>query len=217
MSYVAVDHLVVAAASLAQGEDWCRRTLGVVPAAGGKHALFGTHNRVLAIGSQAFPQCYLEIIAVDPEAPAPAHPRWFGLDAVDLAAGPRLIHWVGRSPMLDMHRWGLINVGEAPGDPISASRPTPQGLLQWQILVRADGRLGHAGALPTLIQWQGAHPTDALPASGVSLHALQVNRLPARVCEVLRLRGVEPVSDDGPALRALLHTPLGAVSLHSTP
>jgi hypothetical protein len=31
---------------------------------------------------QATPKiwCYLEIIATDPEAPAPGRPRWFGLD-----------------------------------------------------------------------------------------------------------------------------------------
>lgn len=217
MSFVAVDHLVVAAATLHEGAAWCERTLGVAPDAGGRHALFGTHNRVLAIGSASHPQAYLEIIAIDPEAPAPARPRWFGLDAIDLGGGPRLIHWVGRSPMLDMHRWGLINVGEAPGDPVAASRPTPAGLLQWQILVRADGRLGHGGALPTLIQWQGAHPTEAMPARGLALQALVVNHLPPRVREVLRLRGVECVDDAGPALRARLRTPLGDITLESKP
>lgn len=217
MSFVAVDHLVVAAATLDEGAAWCERTLGVAPDAGGRHALFGTHNRVLAIGSASHPQAYLEIIAIDPEAPALARPRWFGLDAIDLGGGPRLIHWVGRSPMLDMHRWGLINVGEAPGDPVAASRPTPAGLLQWQILVRADGRLGHGGVLPTLIQWQGAHPTEAMPARGLALQALVVNHLPRRVREVLRLRGVECVDDAGPALRARLRTPLGNITLESKP
>ena len=86
----------------------------------------GTHNRLLKIASEAYPQAYLEIIAIDPEAPRPARPRWFGLDEVDLSAGPRLVHWVGRSPMLDMHRWGLITVGEPPGDPVAASRETPR-------------------------------------------------------------------------------------------
>ena len=54
MTAVAVDHLVVAAATLDEGVAWCERTLGVTPAPGGKHALFGTHNRLLAIGSAAF-------------------------------------------------------------------------------------------------------------------------------------------------------------------
>lgn len=215
MSFVAVDHLVVAAATLAEGAAWCERMLGAAPEAGGRHALFGTHNRVLNIAGAGYAQAYLEIIAIDPEAPPPARRRWFGLDETDLSGGPRLIHWVGRSPMLDMHRWGLINVGEAPGDPVAASRSTPQGLLQWQILVRSDGRLAHAGALPTLIQWQGAHPTATMPARGVDLQALVVNHLPPRVREVLRLRGVTAVDDAGPALRARLSTPNGDVTLET--
>lgn len=217
MSFVAVDHLIVAAATLAQGEAWCRATLGVAPAGGGRHPQFGTHNRVLKIAGVAFAQAYLEIIAIDPEAPPPGRARWFGLDRLDLSAGPRLIHWVGRSPMLDMHRWGLITVGLAPGDPVAASRETPQGLLQWQILVPADGGLLCGGALPTLIQWRGAHPTDAMPDSGVGLRSLTINRVPPRAREVLRLRGVAAVDDEGPALRATLSTPNGEVTLSSSP
>jgi len=217
LTFVAVDHLIVAAASLAEGEAWCRATLGVAPAGGGRHPLFGTHNRVLAIAGAAYPQAYLEVIAIDPEAAPPGRARWFGLDQLDLSSGPRLIHWVGRSPMLDMHRWGLITVGQPPGDPVAASRETPQGLLRWQILVPADGGLRCGGALPTLIQWQGAHPTEQLPDSGVALRSITINHVPARAREVLRLRGVTAVDDDGPALRATLATPRGDVHLTSQP
>lgn len=211
---VAVDHLVVAAPTLEAGAAWCESTLGVVPGPGGRHPLMGTHNRLLKLSSAAFPDCYLEIIAVDPDAPKPARPRWFGLDAIDLAAGPRLIHLVARSTMLDMHRWGLITVGLKPGDPVSASRETPQGRLDWQILVRDDGSLGCGGALPTLIQWQGRHPTEAMADSGVALQSLALAGLPPRAAEVLRLRGVTR-SESGPALRAVLRTPRGDVTLDS--
>lgn len=37
---------------------------------------FGTHNRCLGMEDGI----YLEVIAVDPEAPPPSRPRWFGLD-----------------------------------------------------------------------------------------------------------------------------------------
>lgn len=217
MTFVAVDHLVIAAASLDEGVAWCEATLGVTPGPGGRHAIFGTHNRLLKIASEAYPQAYLEIIAIDPQAPPPSRLRWFGLDEIDLSAGPRLIHWVGRSPMLDMHRWGLITVGEPPGDPMTLSRETPQGLLQWQMLVPADGRLRCAGALPTLIQWQGAHPTDAMPPSGVTLKSLTLRRVPQRARDVLRLRGASAAADDGPALQAILNTPRGDVTLSTTP
>ena len=216
MTFVAVDHLVVAAATLDEGVAWCEATLGVTPGPGGRHALFGTHNRLLKIASDAYPQAYFEIIAIDPEAPAPARPRWFGLDGLDLSAGPRLIHVVGRSPMLDMHRWGLITVGLKPGDPVKAGRDTPEGPLSWQILVREDGQLNCGGALPTLIQWDDRHPADAMPDLGVVLKSLALNGVPDRARDVLRMRGVQVSSAAGPALQAVLSTPRGDVTLTSS-
>ncbi|MBX3599045.1 MAG: VOC family protein [Rubrivivax sp.] len=215
-----VDHLVVAAATLAQGVAWCEATLGVVPGPGGRHALFGTHNRLAKMASEAYPDAYLEIIAVDPDAPPPGRVRWFGLDDPALQAklqqhGPRLVHVVARSTMLDMHRWGLINVGLQPGDPVSAHRETPEGRLAWQILVRADGRLLCGGALPTLIQWQGRHPTAAMAASGLALQALTLRGVPERARDVLRLRGVQVLADGTPALSATLATPRGEIVLES--
>ncbi|MEO6746946.1 MAG: VOC family protein, partial [Caldimonas sp.] len=98
---LALDHLVVAAATLGDGLAWCERTLGHIPQAGGRHAFMGTHNRILSIASARFPRAYLEVIAIDPDGVAPPHPRWFGLDEPALRraleAGPRLIHWVARS------------------------------------------------------------------------------------------------------------------------
>jgi hypothetical protein len=198
VSFVAVDHLVVAARSLADGVSWCEATLGVTPGPGGQHPLMGTHNRLLKIASSAFEQAYLEIIAIDPDAAPPVRSRWFGMDTLDLSAGPRLIHVVGRSPMIDMHRWGLINVGQKPGEPVKAGRETPQGRLSWQIL------------------WEGRHPTEAMPDSGVVLKSLVLNGVPDRARDVLRLRGVSVSDAAGPALQATLGTPLGDVTLSST-
>jgi Glyoxalase-like domain len=217
---VQLDHLVVAAATLDQGVAWCEATLGVTPGPGGHHALMGTHNRLLKIATPTYPDAYLEIIAIDPEAPAPDRPRWFGLDDAALQAqlrdsGPRLIHLVARSTMLDMHRWGLITVGQQPGDPVNASRMTPQGELSWQILLRADGGVGCGGALPTLLQWRSGHPAQAMPDSGVSLKALALQGIPDRSRDVLRLRGVAVSAAPGTAITATLATPLGEVTLTS--
>lgn len=216
---VHVDHLVVAAATLEQGAAWCETTLGVVPVPGGVHPLMGTHNRLLKIASDGWPDAYLEIIAIDPDAPPPQRARWFGLDDAALQAriaeAPRLIHVVARSTMLDMHRWGLINIGLQPGEPVAAGRDTPAGPLRWQILVRDDGALLCGGALPTLIQWQGQHPAAALPDAGVRQLSLTLTGLPARAREVLRLRGVGTGADGDPALRATLATPRGVVTIES--
>jgi hypothetical protein len=211
---VVVDHLVVAAATLEEGAAWCEATLGVAPGPGGRHPLMGTHNRLLAIAGEAYPRAYLEIIAIAPDAPPPARRRWFGLDEIDLGGGPRLIHWVARSTLLDMHRWGLITLGLPPGEPVAASRETPQGPLQWQLTIRDDGRLLCGGALPSLIQWQGRHPADDLPASGVALRALTLAGVPQKARELLRPRGVRWAdAPDAPALQAAFTTPRGEVTL----
>ena len=98
---------------------------------------------------------------------------------------------------------------------MTASRETPQGTLSWQILVREDGQLSCGGALPTLIQWQGSHPTAHMPDSGITLQALALHGVPPRAAEVLRLRGVQIDNLPGPALVARLATPLGEVILTS--
>jgi Glyoxalase-like domain len=214
-----LDHLIVAADTLAQGVAWCEATFGVTPGPGGRHALMGTHNRLLKISTEAFPDTYLEIISIDPDAPAPGRPRWFELDRPALQAalrgGPRLIHAVARSTMLDMHRWGLITVGERPGDPVAASRETLHGRLAWQILLRDDGGLDHNGALPTLLQWAGRHPATSMADSGIRLVALALHGVPDRAREVLRLPGVQVSAGPGPALRATFDTPAGPVTLES--
>lgn len=214
-----VDHVVVAAATLDEGVRWCEQTLGVTPGPGGQHVFMGTHNRLLSLGSATFPNVYLEIIAIDPQAMPPGRPRWFGLDDGTLQAslrnGPRLLHMVARTAMLDMLRWGLVAAGQDPGLPIAAGRETPEGPLRWQILLRDDGVLPLAGALPTLIQWDGRHPAASMPSSGLSLSRVRLSGLPDTVREVLRLRSVDVDNAGPPAIELELQTPRGAVILRS--
>ena len=143
-----VDHLVVAARTLAEGVAWCEATLGITPGPGGQHPLMGTHNRLFNIGSEAFPNAYFEIIAIDPDAPPPGRARWFGLDRLNLTHGPRLLHFVARSSALDAQLRALAEAGFEAGRAIAASRDTPDGRLDWRIAVRDDGCLLCDGALP---------------------------------------------------------------------
>ncbi|KNZ31293.1 MAG: hypothetical protein AD742_18415 [Methylibium sp. NZG] len=177
-----LDHLVLAARSLAEGVAWCEATLGIVPGPGGEHAFMGTHNRLFGIGSAAFPRAYFEIIAINPDAGAnaaptagtPRRPRWFDLDDPALQRallhGPQLIHWVARCDDVRALVTELRAAGIDRGEVVRAERQTPHGLLRWQITLRADGRRLFGGALPTLIQWgAGADsPADAtkLPSDG---------------------------------------------------
>src|SRR3982750_3756423 len=91
------DHLVLAAATLADGIDYVGSLTGAVAQPGGKHGAMGTHNALLRLGEKL----YLEIIAIDPAGAKPARTRWFGLDAValqsELMEQPRLIHGVART------------------------------------------------------------------------------------------------------------------------
>jgi hypothetical protein len=215
-----IDHLVIAADSLEQGAAWCEATLGVQPAGGGKHPLMGTHNRLLAISSERFPDCYLEVIAIDPDADVPQRRRWFGLDVPALRAAvreqPRLVHGVARTRMIEMLRWGLINCGMNPGVPLAAQRDTPHGPLKWRITVRDDGRTECAGALPTLIEWQGPHPSEHLPRSPLTLHELVLRGVPTQALDVLKLPAVQTAPIDAMArapLSATLDTPRGRVVL----
>lgn len=218
MQHTEVDHLVVAAASLAQARDWAEATLGVSPQAGGQHPLMGTHNALLGLAGSVYPQTYLELIAIDPDAPAPDRARWFGLDDPALqarlaASGPELVGFVARSGMVDMHRWGLINARLQPGPILSASRETPAGTLSWKIVVADDGRPLAGGAVPTLIQWSGPHPTERIAPSGLDLTALTVRGMPDLAHQVLRLRPLTRAALPGPALEATLATPRGPVTL----
>ncbi len=214
-----LDHLVVAAATLDEGVAWCERTLGITPGPGGKHARFGTHNRLFSLASPAWPRAYFEIIAIDAQASAPAQPRWYGLDDPArqrrlAGQGPTLVQWVARCDDLAgvqaLWRTAGIDVGEA----IAAERATPGGRLRWRISVRDDGARLAGGAVPVLIDWGAAvHPTDAMPASGVALVSMQLGTLPAAVAIALPPGGI--TSGGAVPLAVVLDTPRGRVELLS--
>ncbi len=216
-----IDHLVMVASTLADGLQWCERTLGVTPGPGGEHPLMGTHNRLIRIATPDHPRAYLEIIAINPEAAAPGRARWFDMDDPALQArvkrdGPQLVHFVASVPQLDAALKALSARGIDRGRAIAASRMTPAGLLDWQIAVRDDGQRLYDGALPTLIQWGATHPARSMPDSGVTLVSLGVTH--PRATELrgaFQAIGLEDVAAaQGKAgIAAMLRTPRGALIL----
>jgi hypothetical protein len=202
-----IDHVVVGAADLAQGRAWARRHLGVEPSTGGRHVFMGTHNEVLRF-DDAERECYLEILAIDPEAPDPGRPRWFDLDdpaiQAALTVGPRLLAWVARSDDLDADRARLLAAGCDPGAIHAASRDTPTCTLRWRITIPADGRRRAGGAVPTLIAWDTPSPVVALPASGVRLERIVAGGVPLAAREICRGPGVEVTMTAEPLLQAVL-------------
>jgi hypothetical protein len=221
-----IDHLVIAAASLAEGVQWCEKTLGITPGPGGEHPLMGTHNRLFSIASPAFPLAYFEIIAIHSGAASARSAwarRWFDLDDPELQAqlaksGPRLVHFVASTAHADAGVRALARLGLDRGEVLPASRPTPQGLLSWKITVREDGQRLFYGALPTLIEWGAVHPAQGMPASSVMLQSLAARHPRADTLraayETIGLAGVD-VTPGSPNLTATLQTPLGLITLES--
>jgi hypothetical protein len=207
------DHLVFAARDLDLGTAWLEQRLGVALSAGGKHIRMGTHNRLLHLGDNF----YLELIAIDRQAPPPGRPRWFGLDSPDAlpADRPRLIHWVARSD--DIRRDAAASA-EALGDILPMERDD----YRWRITVPPDGQMPGAGLVPTLIQWDVAfHPASRLPDAGCRLMKLEgFHPQPARIKLALASLGLTSQLDLHPCaagehaqLVAYIRTPRGLVEL----
>ena len=228
-----IDHLVVMAASLDQGVQWCEDTLGITPGPGGEHEKYGTHSRLFKIASPQFPLAYFEIIAINPAAVIPKRaqvPRWFDMDDAALqkavAQGPRLIHFVSSTDDVKAARHVLRTQGIERGQVVHASRKSSKGTLNWQITVREDGERLFNGCLPTLIQWGKPdateplrlHPRNSLPRSGVTLQSLTVSHPSGiKLQAAFDAIGLADIAiETGPAnLVASLQTPKGLVQLQS--
>jgi hypothetical protein len=212
MIEAAFDHLIVAAATLEQGEEFIESRVGARPQRGGKHVAMGTHNSVLKVG----PRTYLEVIAIDPGGATPERPRWFELDRPDtqaqLRASPRLIHWAARTGDIDAAR-RACTIDPGPAHAMS------RGELNWLITIPEDGHLPGGGVLPTLIAWPDArHPTDTMPDARIRLATLAAaHPEPGRIRGALAALGLgETLQVTFSAkirLAAMLHTPRGMMTL----
>ncbi|WP_368187272.1 VOC family protein [Aestuariibius sp. HNIBRBA575] len=157
-----LDHLAVVCSDLDAGTDYVEQQLGVVLQPGGKHARFGTHNRLLGLGGDL----YLEVIAIDPSAQIEG-PHWFDLDHFD--GPPRLGNWICAVSDLAaaVHDFPFV------GGKIALQRDA----LRWQMAVPPNGSLPFDGAFPTLIEWGETtpHPAGALNEQGVRLSGFEVH------------------------------------------
>ncbi|MEM8803639.1 MAG: VOC family protein [Pseudomonadota bacterium] len=158
-----LDHLVISVASLDQGARAVEEALGVELSPGGHHPHMGTHNRLLSLG----PEIYLEVIAIDPDAPKPDHPRWFSLD--EFSGTPRLSNWACRTDDLN------AVLQDAPGG-MGTPRHLERGDFHWQFAIPPSGRLPFDDAVPGLLSWAetSPHPCQRLPDIGVRLERLEV-------------------------------------------
>jgi len=157
-----LDHLAVVCRTIEEGVSYVEAVLGVQMSPGGVHPAMGTHNVLLSLG----PDAYLEVIAIDPNAPPPAQRRWFDLDRYN--GPPRVMNWICATDDLD------LALDEAPigtGNPMELSR----GDLAWSMAVPSNGVLPFDGAMPALIEWETEdHPNKRLPDHDLRLARLDV-------------------------------------------
>ncbi|WP_336487734.1 VOC family protein [Methylobacterium nigriterrae] len=208
-----LDHLAVVAPSLAEGIAHVRASLDLDIPEGGRHREMGTRNHLLRLGDALF----LEVIAVDPEAPPPGRPRWFGLDdaaavRADWEAGRRLRAFVARTHDLD----GLL--GRHP-DLFGQAARMSRGDLAWRFALRDDGSLPGDGLLPCPMDWGPAgSPARAMPDLGARLtHFRAEHPEPSKATALYGAIGLSeaPEIRPGPALRftAEIATPAGPRTL----
>lgn len=198
-----LDHIAIAGETLEAAVAHVEDALGVSLLPGGKHAHFGTHNRLLGLADGL----YLEAIAIDPDAPPLPYPRWFDLDR--FSGAPRLGNWICRCDDLDATLSALT--AEA-GTPVALTR----GDLAWRMAVPSTGILPGDGCFPALIEWNVEKiPGDLLPASGCRLTRLEVAHPEADwLRETVPLQDARVAFVTGPReMRATFDTPHGQRSL----
>ncbi|MEZ7198130.1 VOC family protein [Pseudodesulfovibrio karagichevae] len=214
-----LDHIVIAATDMERGVAWTEKTLGVRVPRGGVHETMGTRNHVMRIGEEMF----LEIIAINPDGPVPAKPRWFGLDDPSVRArldrSPAFLAWVANTDDLD----AFLDAA-----PMSFGRATPvsRGELNWRFALPSDGRLLAGGMLPYAIQWRTeSHPALAMPDLGCRLLGLDIyHPYPEWLGSVLNAVGpvdlvqVHPLPPlEPPRMAARIDTPEGVRLLETMP
>jgi hypothetical protein len=152
-----LDHFAIAAETLEDGVAWAEDRLGVSFLAGGKHARYATHNRLLGLADGL----YLEVITADPNASCDGA-RWFGLDK--FSGPPRLANWICEPD--DFHEfmvYGMRKVSMERGD------------LRWDMGVPEDGSMPLGGGFPTILHWHTDKPPGrSLAPSGCALQTLTI-------------------------------------------
>jgi len=145
-----IDHFAIGCSSLETGVASLKK--------------MSTHNCVMQSGNDSF----LELIAVDPDAPAPGRSRWFTLDDPKtpprLAERPRALCWVVSTDKLDEI------VASSPVD-LGEIVTFVRGDRSWRLTVPADGHLPENALLPAFIEWSpGPHPSTGQQNLGVALN-----------------------------------------------
>lgn len=174
MADLRLDHIAFGATSLERGVEFMTRALGIAPLGGGRHKLFATRNALWRLEGENFP-VYLEVIAIDGDAPPIKRARWFGLDDQRVrrcfGKGCELLTFVVSTSNFEKARKQLK---VDPGAPVCVSR----GDLRWRFSLPDSGALIADGALPYLIEWEGGKsPVAGMESQGLEIRHIEGNRL----------------------------------------
>ena len=208
---VNLDHIVMGADQLKTGLRDLTKRLGVEVPEGGRHPLMSTHNRLMSLGDGSF----FELIAIDPEGPTPAQPRWYSLDdpvtKKRLIKRPRALTWVVNTDDIESV---VANSPVDLGEIIAVQR----GDLTWRLTVPKSGDLAGDGLIPAFIAWdQTPLPGTQMPDLGVRLEEISLTHPdPQSLHKILTNLGVRQMVGlkEGPsAISFRLQTPSGILNL----
>lgn len=197
-----VDHLVYAAPDLEHACDRLEALFGMRPVRGGRHARWGTHNALLAVG----PRAYIEAIAPDPERSDAALPTLFGIDTLP---APRLVAWAAATR--DFGEGAVLGAGEV----LEGSRRRPDGsLLEWRM--SDPETVAGDGLLPFLVDWgKSRHPAIDAPRAGTLTRLRATHPDASPIAQALASAGLPMAVANAkePSLTATFDTLRGPVEL----
>jgi Glyoxalase-like domain len=171
---VELDHVLIAVADLPAASRTLEQGHGLASVEGGRHAGWGTANRIVPLGD-----AYIELITVidEAEAAGSAFGRWV---VAGIRSGPgRPLGWVARTDRLDEVA-GRLGLAVSEG-----SRPSGDGrLLRWRLAGVEEAAA--EPALPLFVEWGEGTPLPgraeaAHPAGAVRLERLDLSGDPERV------------------------------------
>lgn len=175
---VAIDHILIPVADLADGARHLEQTYGLRALPGGRHPGVGTGNMIVPLGSS-----YLELIAVVEPAEAGSPSALRVTNA--LRDGRTFVTWAARTDRLDALRARLQAAGVARVVQ-NGARARPDGvMLRWRTLSLVP--FGEPSVLPFIIEW-GVPPAQH-PAAATVEH-------PSGARGIRRLRLGDPHPDE---------------------
>ena len=153
---LAIDHIVYIVPDFESALDDLEGKLGVRPQVGGRHLSRGTKNALLNLGNE----CYLEVLAADPENTTFLGERWMG---VDLIKKPTISRWAIQSANIEHDCQVLKKYHPNLGEIAAGERKTQEGdILRWKMSLPLA--LPQIEIVPFLLDWSTSayHPTKKL-------------------------------------------------------